>query len=82
MQKKMEDKINQQIRKKTDELIKLEKSKWWDIFEEIWKESETSVYKNEPLNNLEDVNYFNQLLDEQYCIFNLESMDNHRMNKN
>lgn len=34
----MEENVNDQIRKITDELIKTEKNKWWDIFEKIWNE--------------------------------------------
>ena len=34
----MEDNVNEQIRKITDELIKTEKIKWWDIIEKIWNE--------------------------------------------
>ena len=34
----MENKVNEQIRKITDELIKTERNKWWDFFEKIWNE--------------------------------------------
>jgi hypothetical protein len=58
MQKSLEDKVNELIRRQTEHFIKQEKSKWQRDFDVIWEDAEKQVYKNEKQkqrsNDLED----------------------------
>jgi len=40
MQKSLEDKVNELIRRQTDHFIKQEKSKWQRDFDVIWEDAE------------------------------------------
>lgn len=79
-QKSLEDKVNELIRRKTDYFIQLEKTKWKRDFDLIWEDAEKQVYKGEAKrqsnNSLES---FQMLLKDQYTLFSLDCMDNHRM---
>ena len=80
MQKRLEDKVNELIRRQTEHFITQEKTKWQRDFDAIWEDAEKQVYKHEKQKQRsDDLEDFQQLLKEQYSLFSLDSMDNHRM---
>ena len=81
LQKTLEDKVNQQIRKQEDHFIKMEQSKWAKDFDIIWEEVQKSVFKNDNKTNKNSLDYFLQMFKEHYNLFKLESMDSHRITK-
>ena len=67
------------IRRKNDHFIKLEREKWQRDFDKIWDDCQKQVNKNQIQKTPNDIDYFVQLLKDQYNLFSLDSMDNHRM---
>lgn len=78
-QKSLEDKVNELIRRNTDTFIKTERHKWKNIFDQLWDDASKQVIKHQVKQEPTELESFQMLLREQYALYSLDSIDNHRM---